>query len=67
MFSFFKKSRTNSRTKREKLEYVLENSNKSTDENTHQGQLYVNLLLRLQNGQLCFDFLAPESIVGQEL
>lgn len=73
MFSLQKKSRKNRRSKREKPECILENSNKSTYKTiymtvwTQQGRLYINLILRLQNGQLCFDVLAPGSIVGQEL
>lgn len=68
-----KKSRKNRRSKREKPECILENSNKSTYKTIYvtvwpqQGRLYINLILRLQNGQLCFDVLAPGSIVGQEL
>lgn len=64
-----KKSHTNKKNKREKPEYILENSNKSTNECEHvaqQRQLHVHLTLRLQNGQLCFDFLALGSIMGQE-
>lgn len=32
-----------------------------------QQRLYIILILRLQTGQLCFDFPASGSIVGQEL
>lgn len=48
-------------------------SNEGTNETVYvaawpqQGRLYIDIILTVQNGQLCLDFLAPGSIRGQEL